>query len=209
MNLRGEVISQNWIKSLESGKFGGCAEGGDPATYTPNLWEFLVDTYKVSTVLDIGCGMGYASSYFKSLGCSVVGVDGLDELVEKNLIKDEFILHDYEQGCAINGDDTFDLAWCCEFVEHVYEEYSDNFLKDFQRCNHVAITYAYPGQGGHHHVNENTQEYWISRMEKCGFDFKEDETNILKKISYIDALEFNPTYKDNHFNLRGLFFSKK
>ena len=133
------------------------------------------------------------------MNCDVVSVDGSEKVKEVSLVPDNFILNDYEKGSAIT-DNKFDLAWSCEFVEHVYEEFMPNFISDFQKCKYVAMTFAYPGQGGHHHVNENTQEYWLNVMQENGFTFLEEETNILRSLATVEG-----PYT-SHFGLRGLFF---
>jgi hypothetical protein len=50
---------------------GGYVEGGDPATYYPDLWKWFVETLMVRSVIDVGCGDGVALKYFRdTLGCS-------------------------------------------------------------------------------------------------------------------------------------------
>ena len=104
----------------------------------------------------------------------------------------------------------FDLCWCCEFVEHVYEKYITNFINDFKKCKYLAMTFAEIGQGGHHHVNENTEEYWIFTLKNFGFDFLENDTKILREMSNLDKQEKEKTpdaqFFISHFTTRGLFF---
>ena len=194
-----EIIEQTFGADIHDGHLGGCFFGGDKSTYYPKMWEYLVDTYSINSVLDVGCGRGFASKFFLSMNCDVVSVDGSEKVKEVSLVPDNFILNDYEKGSAIT-DNKFDLAWSCEFVEHVYEEFIPNFISDFQKCKYVAMTFAYPGQGGHHHVNENTQEYWLNVMQENGFTFLEEETNILRSLATVEG-----PYT-SHFGLRGLFF---
>ena len=42
--------------SEDSSHLGGNIAGGDPASFYPGLWAWLVSEFKVKTVLDIGCG---------------------------------------------------------------------------------------------------------------------------------------------------------
>jgi hypothetical protein len=133
------------------------------------------------------------------MGCDVASVDGSEKVREVSLVPDQFILNDYEKGSAIK-DEKFELAWSCEFVEHVYEQYIPNFMSDFKKCKYAAITFAYKGQGGHHHVNENTQEYWIAKFEENGFTFLEEETNILRSMATVEGPYVS------HFGQRGLLF---
>ena len=194
-----EIIEQTFGEDIFDGHLGGCFFGGDKSTYYPKMWEHLITEFGITSVLDIGCGRGFASKFFLSMGCDVASVDGSEKVREVSLVPDNFILNDYEKGSAIQ-DEKFELAWSCEFVEHVYEQYIPNFMSDFKRCKYVAMTFAYPGQGGHHHVNENTQEYWVDKFEQNGFRFDEVTTNVLRSMAGVEGPYVS------HFGQRGLFF---
>jgi SAM-dependent methyltransferase len=216
-----EILEQKHGPDIIEGHLGGCSIGGDGGTYYPIMWKYLVDSYQIKTVLDIGCGRGFASKYFQSLGCDILGIDGSTKAQEMSLIPEHFLLNDYETGSALknsvieyNGKSikefVFDLCWCCEFVEHVWEEYSQNFIDDFKRCKYVAMTYAGPGQLGHHHVNCKPEDYWIEKMVNNGFEFLENDTEILKQKTFLDKEERmkipGVPHFESHFIPRGLFF---
>jgi SAM-dependent methyltransferase len=219
--MKEEIIPQLHGPDIIEGHLGGCSIGGDGGTYYPIMWKYLIDNYNVKTVLDIGCGRGYSAKYFESIGCDILGIDGSMKAQEMSLIPEHFLLNDYETGPALSrseikyndkplDDFIFDLCWCCEFVEHVWEEYSQNFLDDFKRCKYVAMTFAYPGQTGHHHVNENTQEYWVDKLKNNGFEYLESQTNDLREKSNEDVTnrlnDPESPFFEPHFLTRGLFF---
>ena len=196
------------LTMVNEGHVGGFIIEKDPATYTPHLWEYLCKKFNIKTVLDVGCGMGHAIGEFNKHCDEVVGVDGSKYVVENSLFTDQIFYHDFSVG-TLETEDRYDLCWSCEFVEHVDEDYRDNFLEVFAYAKHLAITYAEPGQPGHHHVNCQPKEYWIEHLKRYGFEYDEEVTQELREVAYKDALEYNSQYKDNHFNLRGLFFIKK
>ena len=196
------------LTMVNEGHVGGFIIEKDPATYTPHLWEYLCKKFNIKTVLDVGCGMGHAIEEFNKHCDEVVGVDGSKYVVENSLFTDQIFYHDFAVG-TLETEDRYDLCWSCEFVEHVDEDYRDNFLEVFAYAKYLAITYAEPGQPGHHHVNCQLKEYWIEHLKRYGFEYDEEVTQELREVAYKDALEYNSQYKDNHFNLRGLFFIKK
>lgn len=227
---------QTFGSEVREGHLGGCYTGGDPATYHPKMWEFLVKEKKIQSVVDIGCGAGHSSKFFDKLGCDVIGVDGAFGAHENFQLPGQFILNDYEKGSAINDDNLaldgeslpetpFDLAWSCEFVEHVYEKYAKNFLTDFTRCKYVAMTYAEPGQGGYHHVNLQPESYWIEKMNEYGFDYDEEFTLKLRQLCIEDVEQHHNNdsvipwtgdkvsngyaFEGGHFGTKGLFFVKR
>jgi len=138
-------------------------------------------------------------------------VDGANQAKELFLLdkQTEFIQQDFSKGPLII-DRKFDLAWTCEFVEHVEEEYIPNFMACISSAKYLVMTFATPGQGGHHHVNENTADYWISKMKEFGFSFDSEVTQQLREKAILDAEERrkNPNcpFFISHFSERGLFF---
>lgn len=209
-----EIIEQTHGPSMNEGHLGGFSLGGDGGTYYPIMWKYLVDSFNIKSVMDIGCGRGFSAKFFKSLGCEVVGIDGCTYAKDLTLLdEDEFIFHDFTKGeLIVKNGKLYDLGWTCEFVEHVEEQYIKNYMKCVSQCKHLAMTFAHPGQGGHHHVNENTQEYWISKMNEYGFIFDENMTNILRSKANDDRLERQNNPKSpffiSHFVDRGLFFNR-
>jgi len=222
-----EILEQTHGESVNEGHLGGFAIGGDGGTYYPIMWKYLVEEYGVKSVLDVGCGRGYAARFFKSLGCEIRGVDGAQRAKTESLIPEDFIHFDYTTGPLVinrvspNGllsmdqrvqPKQFDLGWTCEFVEHVEEKYIPNFMATLSQCKYVAMTFASPGQGGHHHVNENTQDYWIGKFKEYGFNWDNIGTQILRNYALKDKEERlkipNHPYFISHFIDRGLLFQK-
>ncbi|NJL71218.1 MAG: hypothetical protein HC888_06185 [Candidatus Competibacteraceae bacterium] len=56
---------------------GGNYRGGDTACFTPVLWEFLINRFGVNSLLDVGCGEGYAVNFFRRHGVIAHGIEGL------------------------------------------------------------------------------------------------------------------------------------
>jgi len=208
-----EILEQKHGKSMDEGHLGGWALEGDGGTYYPVMWEHLINIFNIKSVLDIGCGRGFSTRFFKSLGCKITGIDGSINAKKLTLLdSDEFYLHDYSKG-ETDISESYDLCWTCEFVEHVDAQYISNFVNDFKKCKYVAMTFAAIGQGGHHHVNENTQEYWVDILEKAGFSFSEQYTKLFRALALVDKKDRENTancpFFISHFVERGLFFERK
>mgnify|MGYP001348126729 CR=1 FL=1 len=146
--------------------------------------KYFMDELGVKSMVDIGCGIGDQTIAAHSMGLYAVGVDG--DYTIKRPAEPRFITHDYSKAplggaymehlpeCGF-----FDLGWSIEFLEHVDEKYIPNFMETFKLCKFVVVTHAYPGQGGHHHVNEQEKEYWIKIFKKYGFKHSQ---KILNKV---------------------------
>jgi len=137
----------------------------------------------VKSMIDIGCGPGGMVKLANEMGIKAQGIDGDWSVDRTGVNKDWITIHDYEKGPSQLGDKKFDLAWSCEFVEHVYEKYIPNFMPDFQRANFVIMTFAPVGKAGHHHVNCNTQEYWIDVFNQYGFGYDPNMTRHIREAT--------------------------
>lgn len=141
-----------------------------PGTWCPAVWDWLMTEHRIRSVLDVGCGPGYVMEYFHRAGCEVFGVDGSPSGVRDHVLPRYVLQHDFSTG-AWGPARTFDLVWSSEFLEHVEERFLTNCLPAFQAATGLlVVTYAVPGQGGHHHVNENSESYWAGRFEEAGYE---------------------------------------
>jgi SAM-dependent methyltransferase len=193
---------------VHDGHLGGCAMNGDGAGYCPRTWSHLIKKYNIKSMVDVGCGAGFSADYFKDLGVEVLGVEGCKEAVERSLLpKENVVLHDYENDGPYVPDRDFDFCWSNEFVEHVEGDCAQNFLATFKKCRMIAMTFAGPGQGGHHHVNEQPIDYWLDRLSEIGFTYDEKETKECKEFAKLDMIKYCP-YGGNHFVARGLLFHR-
>lgn len=177
------------------GHLGGYVEGGDEATFFPDLWRWAVETLDIGCVLDIGCGPGHALEVFRELGCEVTGIEGVPQ------DDPDIITHDYTTGPTPIAGGT-DLVWCCEFLEHLEERYLPNVIPDLQAGRYVMVTHAFPGQAGHHHVNCRTPDYWLGFFAAIGFHHRDDLTKVARLQAAINPSPWN------HFVRSGLVLEK-
>lgn len=152
--------------------------------------DHMIKMLNIKSMLDVGCGPGGMVELARSKGLDAYGIDG-DFSVDRNQkVQEHITIHDYEKGPS-SFDKEVDLVWSVEFLEHVWEKYQDNYMKDFQRGKFVIVTYAPPGTSGHHHVNCNTQEYWISVFKKYGFAYDANMTRMIKEVSSMGRMKRN------------------
>lgn len=150
--------------------------------------DFFIKNFNIKSMIDIGCGPGMQTEIAHKKGLYSVGIDG-DYTIKRN-DDCKFQIHDYSVS-PLGADNIkylpksgfFDLGWSIEFLEHVEEKYIPNFMETFKLCKFVVVTHAYPGQGGHHHVNEQEKEYWIDIFNKNGFNYDFKLTNKIKSVS--------------------------
>ena len=88
------------------------------------------------------------------------------------------------------------MVFSYECAEHIAAV--DNYINTITiNCSRVlAITHALPGQGGHHHVNEQVDAYWIEKITVKGFKYLEKESMEARSLG------------DGYFSKSGLIFER-
>jgi SAM-dependent methyltransferase len=204
---------------VKDGHLGGYVQGGDPGTWCPHLWSWVVKEFQIRSVLDVGCGEGHSTKFFHDLGCEVLGIDGCAQAIHDSVLPGHVTLHDFCEGPFV-PERSFDLIWSCEFLEHVAEEYVPNILQTFAHAaKAILVTHAFPErrrsrapwshvrskrgiERGHHHVNCQPSSYWIRQIEAVGFECRVVETRRARTITLAD---YPGT---NHFARSGLLFTR-
>jgi SAM-dependent methyltransferase len=149
--------------------------------------------FPILSFLDIGCSVGGMVELAKRRGLRSLGIDGDPACAGPGVMT-----HDFCSGPA-NLDDSFDLGWSVEFVEHVEERFLPHYLRAFNRCSFLVMTHAPPGHGGHHHVNCRTPDYWLGVMAAVGWRHDAKLDAELRKASTMGRAFMRET---------GMFFSR-
>ncbi|MDJ0740157.1 MAG: class I SAM-dependent methyltransferase [Gammaproteobacteria bacterium] len=130
----------------------------------------LVAELKVTSVLDVGCGHGAWLAVWRERGVDdVVGIDGGHVDTQHLRIPSErFVVRDLRHEFSL--DRRFDLAQCFEVAEHLPPGSAEGLVRSLTRHADLVLFSAAPkGQGGEHHINEQSYDYW--RMLFAGHDF--------------------------------------
>lgn len=189
---------------VQDGHLGGYARAnekyphGDPDTWFPELWQWLIDRFGVKSVLDVGCGEGHAVKWFLDQGIHAVGVEGSHLAIENSPCPDAIIRHDFTNYSPMFTQFTdYDLIWACEFVEHIEAQYTKNFIPALLLGKVLAMTHAFPGQPGYNHVNCQETVYWVNVIEANGFRYDHEAT--------IESRRFDAY---SHWQRSGLIFRR-
>jgi len=171
---------------------------------SPKVWKGMIETYGVHSVLDVGCGRGVSTSWFKLHGADVLCAEGSHDAVERSMLPRESIVeHDFSRGPWWPGK-TYDAVWAVEFLEHVGVNYHFNYISAFRKA---AILFVSSSRwGGWHHVEVHSDEWWIRKYESYGFKFDPVLTDQVRQWAREEGMkkELGPTgkpYRAQHISL--------
>ncbi len=160
--------------------------------------RFLIKTFNITSMLDIGCSVGGMVRLAEELGIESTGIEG--DWTLGNYWDDIAVhVHDFTEGPCGGLADQYDLAWCIEFLEHVEEQYMSNYMEAFQRCNYVVCTAAPPSAVNAHHFNLQDHLYWQKKFADAGFNYDDETTQKIRRVSAM---------KKPFMQTTGMFFKK-
>ena len=134
------------------------------------ILSILSRYYEPKSMLDVGCGLGSWLAAAYEMGIKdIAGIEGpwLDRTLTE-VPSDIIVLSDLEK--PFNLSRQFDLATCLEVGEHLSADCAPQFVQSLTSHSRVVLfSAAIPGQGGHHHVNEQWPDYWSAMFSQFGY----------------------------------------
>jgi SAM-dependent methyltransferase len=185
-----------FVNSKDEPHVGGNVLEGDPYTFCPEVWSYVIERFAISSVLDLGSGVGHSADFFFRKGLRTIAVDGLSDNVKRAFYPT--VCHDLTKSPLLTS---VDLVHCQEVVEHINERFLKNLLLTLCCGRVILMTHALPGQGGHHHVNEKPDRYWVEHLARRGYNLLQEDT---KRIRIIAKKE-----RAAYIHATGLIFHKK
>lgn len=192
-------------KRLDFGHLGGTSTSGDPCSFYPELWSWLINKFDIHSVFDIGCGTGFAMEFFHKNSVLVHGIDCEQVLQHHRMDRSYTNSHDLTT-CPYFY--MADLVWCCEVAEHISESHVDNIVQSLVKSTDKVLAFcaAPKGCGGYNHVNCQDVEYWIELLTSSKvLQYKEDLTLEAKSLCN-EAYGRSP---NNYFKRSGAIFLRE
>jgi hypothetical protein len=179
-----DILENGIFNSGDQNKIKHCDDQG--------IMRSLKDVLKsenIKTVCDLGCGNGFYVKNLMDLGYECEAYDGnpftpkLTNGIGKVL----------DISVPIDLQKKFDCVISLEVGEHIPKKSESIFLDNLvsHSLKYVILSWAIPGQGGDAHVNEQNNDYVISKMAEIGFSIMEDHT--LKMRQSADKWYFKNT----------------
>lgn len=178
---------------------GGNLFFGDPASFSPKVYDYVIKRFGIKSILDVGSGLGFIPKYIsENYHIPVIGMEGLEFNVQN--AQYPLVYHDLTSGPFNCG--SVDLVTCVEVVEHIDPKYVGNLLDTLTKGRFILMTHAIPEQNGDFHLNEQPSEYWIKLLEERGYGLLSMDSQIVRNLAAKE--EHCPTY----FSISGLVFAR-
>ena len=165
--LKAQLLGHDWI--YNSDYYERTVEG--PAVRSAGtIANSILNDFKATCVIDVGCGTGALLEALRDTGCEVFGLEYSEAALKYCRARRlNFAKFDLERD-VFNDNRTCDVAVSMEVAEHLPEKAADRYVDLLARLSQVIVfTAAPPGQGGTDHVNEQPPSYWITKFQQRGF----------------------------------------
>ena len=152
------------------------------------LEQHLASFFKDKRVGSFGDGPGIYRQYFDSTGLLQVydAYDGAPYASRSTNGSVKFLdLSIPQYGLPI-----YDWILSLEVAEHIPAKYQDNFLSNIGRHakTGIILSWAVPGQGGYHHVNNRDLTFVVSALKKLGFERNITASKLLRSHASLSWL---------------------
>jgi len=210
--IRGVKTDQSLLEKREKLGYQGKGEpehvGGflknDSNSFEPQLWTWMINILGVSSLIDVGCGVGVSSKWFLDNGVNVTCVEGSPSGVRDSLVPEIVVEHDYSKGPWWDSNMTYDAAWSCEFLEHIDVDCVANYMATFSRARLVFASHAI--WGGWHHVAIRETWWWVQLFKDYGFEYMPQLTDLSRKVISKSGMSY---FRHQGMVFRNLRFSWK
>eukprot|EP00547_Thalassionema_nitzschioides_P016257 CAMPEP_0194247206 /NCGR_PEP_ID=MMETSP0158-20130606/16222_1 /TAXON_ID=33649 /ORGANISM="Thalassionema nitzschioides, Strain L26-B" /LENGTH=356 /DNA_ID=CAMNT_0038983265 /DNA_START=15 /DNA_END=1081 /DNA_ORIENTATION=+ len=155
----------------------------DPGGISIPVFKHMIEKIGVKSLLDVGCGRGFSTSWFVVHGVDAMCAEGSHDAIERTIIPESdkrLVEHDFSRG-PWWPEKTYDAAWSVEFLEHVGIQYHFNYVSAFRKAAILFVTAS--TNTGWHHVEVHKPAWWIRKYESYGFKYDEELSNQLKGIA--------------------------
>jgi hypothetical protein len=161
----------------------------DPYYSAKELVPLIDKTFKPTSVIDFGCGVGNWLKAWQeeTTVTDLLGVEG--PYIQKELYKvPEAMILLKDLKAPIDLKRKFDLAISLEVGEHLPNEAASAFVGNIVKASDIVVfSAAIKGQLGTYHINEQYPEYWAEKFASVGYVPIDYFRNLIwnnKKIEY-------------------------
>lgn len=152
----------------------------DASGVSPEVWSKMITDLGVKSVLDVGCGRGISTSFFRRHGIRTRCVEGSKDAIQRTVLTNpekKIVEHDYSRG-PWWPKETYDAVWAVEVLAQVSRQHMFNYMTTFRKAALIFVTTNM--RGGWHGVELHEHGWWIAKFELNGFRYSQELTDQVK-----------------------------
>jgi len=149
----------------------------------------MIESFEPDMVFEFGSGLGYALKEAETRGIKMVGCETSEYAVKNSICKTNMIrIGEIPDQSLPFLDNTFDLVFSSEVMEHIKEEQTNSVIRELYRISrkHILLTINTFDANQPGHINMHARDWWISKFEAVGFEHDEKKYEKLNKMKYIN-----------------------
>ncbi len=192
--LKARLLRHDWIYSADY--YAGAVEVA-AARSAGRIADSILNDFKASSIVDVGCGTGALLEACRDRGCEVLGLEySIAALMYCRSRRLNVAKFDIKR-TVFADNRTFDVAVSMEVAEHLPRRFADRYVDLLTHLSPVIVlTAAPPGQGGTNHVNEQPPSYWVSKFQQRSFTHAEELSQRWRE-SWKAAGDVDDMYQQN------------
>lgn len=152
------------------------------------LADGLLDVVELGeTVFDLGCGKGEYVKHLNQNGRRAIGLEGTPGIGSISQCIEVDLTDEVKVGNVFGEYGIPDWTFCFEVGEHIPADKDGLLVEAIASCRKGAIvSWAVPGQYGQGHINCQSKQSVICRLEKFGLFYDSETSSDLRETSETD-----------------------
>jgi len=156
------------------------------------IWTNQVDMiayFEPDLVFEFGSGLGYALKEAETRGIKMIGCETSEYAIKNSICKTSMIqIGEIPEQCLPFLDNSFDLVFSSEVMEHVKEEHTNSVMSELYRIcgKHILLTINTFDANQPGHINMHARDWWIDKFEAVGFEHDEETYEKLSRMKYLN-----------------------
>lgn len=162
-----EIYSKGYFESGQGSNY----QGYEDWPFFKERAEWLVKTYKPTSVFEIGTAKGFMLDYLQEMGVDAWGVEVSSYARNEAKLKDKIFRADFFAGDMTEPIDKYDLVVSFDVLEHIPQAQVDNVIKMLKKAKrqfHMITTTEYDFHGDDTHYSSYPKQWWLDKFEEFG-----------------------------------------
>lgn len=149
----------------------------------------MIECFEPDIVFEFGSGLGYALKEAETRGIKMIGCETSEYAIKNSICKTSMIqIGKIPDQRLPFLDNSFDLVFSSEVMEHIKEEHTDSVISELYRIcrKHILLTINTFDANQPGHINMHSRDWWVDKFEAVGFEHDQKKYQKLSKMKYLN-----------------------